>query len=82
MVSTRRKFLCPQFSNREKITFALLKVVPLVKNCWDTCYEQNSSDESGMCEASFIDVVKEQYYPVENYDDQYTKWTILHQERD
>ena len=31
---------------------------------------------------SFIDVVKEQYYPMGNYDDQYTKWTILHQERD
>ena len=23
--------------------------------------------------ASFIDFVREQYYPVENYDDQYTK---------
>ena len=32
--------------------------------------------------ASFIDVVKEQYYAVGNYDDQYTKWTILRQERD
>ena len=32
--------------------------------------------------ASFIDAVKEQYYPVGNYDDQYTKWTILRQERD
>ena len=32
--------------------------------------------------ASFIDAVKEQYYPVGNYEDQYTKWTILRQERD
>ena len=31
--------------------------------------------------ASFIDVFKEQYYLVGNYDDQYTKWTILPQER-
>ena len=31
---------------------------------------------------SFIDVVKEKYSPVEKYDDQYTKWTILRQERD
>ena len=31
---------------------------------------------------SFIDVVKEHYYPMGNYDDQYTKWTILRQERD
>ena len=26
---------------------------------------------------SFVDAVKEQYYPMGNYDDQYTKWTIL-----
>ena len=50
-------------------------------------YEKNSSDESGMFEtnptwASFIDAIREQYYPVGNYDDQYTKWTILRQERD
>ena len=32
--------------------------------------------------AYFIDFVKEQYYSVGNYDDQYTKWTILRQERD
>ena len=32
--------------------------------------------------ASFIDVFKEQYYPVGNYDDQYTKWTIMYQVRD
>ena len=31
--------------------------------------------------ASFIDVVREQYYPLGNYDDQYTKWTILRQEK-
>ena len=29
-----------------------------------------------------MDVIKEQYYPVGNYDDQYTKWTTLWQERD
>ena len=32
--------------------------------------------------ASFIDAARKQYYPVENYDDQYTKWTIMCQERD
>ena len=31
---------------------------------------------------SFIYALKEKYYHVGNYDDQYTKWTILHQERD
>ena len=32
--------------------------------------------------ASFIDIIKEQYYLVGNYDGEYTKWTILRQERD
>jgi hypothetical protein len=31
---------------------------------------------------SFRDVIKEQYYPVGSYDDQYTRWTTLRQERD
>jgi hypothetical protein len=48
---------------------------------------KNSTEESGMFEVeptwdSFMDVVKEQYYPVGNYDDQYMRWTTLHQERD
>jgi hypothetical protein len=30
----------------------------------------------------FIDVVKEQYFPVGNYDDQYMRWTTLRHERD
>jgi hypothetical protein len=29
----------------------------------------------------FVDVVKEQYYPIGNYEDQYMTWTTLHQER-
>jgi hypothetical protein len=28
-----------------------------------------------------VDVVKEQYYPVGNYDDPYMRWTTLHKER-
>jgi hypothetical protein len=31
---------------------------------------------------SFKDVIKEKYYPIESYDDLYTKWTTLWQERD
>jgi hypothetical protein len=31
---------------------------------------------------SFRDAIKEQYYPIGSYEDQYTKWTTLHQERD
>jgi hypothetical protein len=29
----------------------------------------------------FLDVVKEQYYLVGNYEDQYMRWTTLRQER-
>ena len=66
-------FSVHNFSDREKITFALLKLVPHVQNWWGTYCEQNSSDESGMFEtnptwASFIDSIREQYYPVGNYD--------------
>ena len=71
--------LYPQFLKQGNITFVLLKEIPHVENWWDTYYEQSSSDESGMFEgnptwASFIDVVREQYYPVRNYDDQYIKY--------
>ena len=31
---------------------------------------------------SFVDALKEQYYPVGSYDDQYMRWTTLWQERD
>ena len=65
-------FSIHNFFNREKITFGLLKEFPHVQNWWGTYCEQNSSDESGMFEtnpswASFIDVVREQYYPMGNY---------------
>ena len=30
----------------------------------------------------FVDALKGQYYPVGNYEDQYTRWTTLRQERD
>ena len=32
--------------------------------------------------SSFRDAIKEQYFPIGSYDDQYTKWTMLQQERD
>jgi hypothetical protein len=31
---------------------------------------------------SFRDAIKENYYPVGSYEDQYTRWTILRQESD
>jgi hypothetical protein len=80
-------FLVHNFFDREKISFALLKVVPLVKDWWDTYYEQRAVEESAIFVVaptwdSFQDAIKEQYYPVGSYEDQYTRWATLRQERD
>jgi hypothetical protein len=74
------------FSDKEKIIFTLLKALPHVKHWWETYWEQSSTDESGIYGADptwdfFVDAVKEQYYPVGNYEDQYMRWTTLRQER-
>jgi hypothetical protein len=80
-------FSVHNFSNRENITFALLKVVPHVKDWWETFCEQKETEEPSLFTVmttweSFRDAIKEQYYPVGSYDDLYTKWTTLRQERD
>jgi hypothetical protein len=80
-------FYVHNFSNRETITFALLKVVPHVKDWWKTLCEHKEIEETSLFSVmatweSFRDVIKEQYYPVGSYDDLYTKWTTLRQERD
>jgi hypothetical protein len=78
-------FLVHNFSNREKITFALLKVIPHVKDWWDTYSEQRAIEESTIFAVtwdSFRDVIKKQYYHVGSYEDQYTRWTTLRQKRD
>jgi hypothetical protein len=79
-------FSVHNLSDRENITFALLKALPHVKNWWETYWEKKSTEESRIFGVdptwdSFMDVVKEQNYPVGNYDDQYMRWTTLHQER-
>jgi hypothetical protein len=75
------------FSNREKITFAPIKVIPHVKDWWETFCEQKETEEPSLFTImttweSFRDTIKEQYYHVESYNDLYTKWTTLQQERD
>jgi hypothetical protein len=80
-------FFVRNFSEKEKITFALLKSLPHVKHWWETYWEQSSIEESGIYGADptwdcFVDAVKKQYYPVGNYEDQYMRWTTLKQERD
>jgi hypothetical protein len=80
-------FSVHNFSDRVNITFALLKVIPHVKDWWDTYSEKRVIDESGIFLVtptwdSFWDAIKEQYYHVGSYEDQYTRWTTRHQERD
>ena len=80
-------FFVHNFLNREKISFVVLKVVPHVKYWWETFCEQKGIEESSLFLVtttweSFRDAIKEQYYPVRSYDDLYTKWTTLWQERD
>jgi hypothetical protein len=70
------------FSNSEKITFALFKSLPHVKNWWENYYEKHTKDESAIFGprptwVDFVDSLKDQYYPIGNYDDQYTKWITL-----
>jgi hypothetical protein len=75
-------FSVHNFFDKEKITFALLKALPHVKHWWETYWEQSSTEESGIYGVEptwdfFVDAVKEQYYPVGNYEDQYMRWTTL-----
>jgi hypothetical protein len=69
------------------MTFALLKVIPHVQDWWETFCEKKEIDEPLLFTImttweSFRDAIKEQYYPLESYDDLYTKWTTMRQERD
>jgi hypothetical protein len=41
-------FFVHNFSNREKITFALLNVIPHVKNWWETFCEQKEIEEPSL----------------------------------
>jgi hypothetical protein len=80
-------FSVHNFPDRENITFALIKVIPHVKDWWDTYSEQRAIKEFAIFLVSppwnsFRDAIKEQYYPVGSYEDQYTRWTTLRQERD
>jgi hypothetical protein len=84
--SIRRLFLCSQFFPQRKYHLALLKALPHVKHWWETYWEKSSTEESGIYGADltwdfFVDAVKEQYYLVGNYKDQYMRWTTLWKER-
>jgi hypothetical protein len=74
-------------SDSEKITFALLKSLPHVRAWWEGYWERYTIDESTLFGreptwVAFVDALKEEFYPVGNYDDQYMRWTTLRQKRD
>jgi hypothetical protein len=80
-------FSVHNFFDQEKIYFALLKTVLHVKDWWDTYSEKRVVEKFTIFVVaptwdSFRDVIKEQYYLVGSYEDQYTRWTTLCQERD
>ena len=80
-------FSVHEFLSREKIVFALLKAAPHVKDWWETYCEQKDETTGSLFSVaptwnSFRDAIKEQYYPVGSYEDEYIKWTTLRQGRD
>jgi hypothetical protein len=75
-----------KFDN-ENITFVLLKALPHVKAWWEGYWERYTVDETTLFGReptweAFIDALKEELYPIGNYDDQYMRWTTLCQKRD
>jgi hypothetical protein len=80
-------FYVHNFFNREKITFVLLKAVTHVRDWWEIFCEKKEIEGYTLFVVSptwgsFMDSIKEQHYPIGSYDDLYTKWTTLRQERD
>jgi len=80
-------YIVQNFSDDEKVTFTLLKSIPHVKYCWGGNWERHNEDDSMEFKTrptweAFVDALKVEFYHVGNYDNQYTRWTTLHQERD
>jgi hypothetical protein len=74
-------------SDSEKTTFVLLKVLPHVRAWWEGYRERYTTDESTLFGreptwAAFVDALKEELYPIRNYDDKYMIWATLRQKRD
>ena len=66
-------FSVHDFSNRENITFSLLKATPHVKDFWETYCEKKDVREPSLFLATptwnyFWDAIKEKYYLVGRYD--------------
>jgi len=64
------------FSDQERIIFALLKATPDVKDWWKNYWGKQNEGEPSLFSVtptwnSFLDAIKEQYYPVGSYQDKY-----------
>jgi hypothetical protein len=71
-------FSVHNFSDREKIIFHSSRSPPMLRTQWDTYSEQRATEESAIFVVSPTwDSIKEQYYHVGSYEDQYTRWTML-----
>ena len=80
-------FSVHDFSSREKIIFTLLNAAPHIKDQWEIYCEQKDESTDSLFSAaptwnSLCDAIKEQYYPIGSYEDQYIKWTMKRQGRD
>ena len=67
-------FSVHDFSDQEKIIFSLLKAIPHVKDWWETYCEKKDETKPSLFSIvptwnSFLDAIKEQYYPVGSYED-------------
>jgi hypothetical protein len=74
------------FYDNEKITFMLIKSLPQVKSWWEGYWERYTIDEYTPFgrESTWEDYVysiKEEFYPIRNYDDQYMRWITLRKKK-
>jgi hypothetical protein len=65
----------------------LLKSLPHVRAWWEGYWERYTMNESmpfgrEPTWEAFVDSLKEEFYPIRNYDDQYMRWMTLCQKRD
>jgi hypothetical protein len=72
----RRLLLCPKKFDNEKITFVLLKALPHVISWWECYWDRYTRDESTLFRReptweAFVDALKDEFYPIGNYDDRY-----------
>jgi hypothetical protein len=80
-------FCVQKFTNSKRITSALHKSILHVRYWRETYYEKIFGDESAIfgtrpTSEYFFYSLKEKYYLVGNYDDQYMRWKTLHWKRD